>query len=381
MGIENIMYLALGFLAAALLSLTVMPAIWHRAVRLTKARIEAATPMSLSEFRADKDQLRAEFALSTRRLEKNLEALRARLADQLGDLNRKKMEVAQIKAERNRQIEITRELEERREALQGQILELERMGTDLAQKLRMRDRDFDELRQEMHTLKDGTKVDELSASAQRLARQIEQERERANYFEQQSASLVKRLQAAEAQTAEAQGAAAEMRRALSDLDDEKTRSGTELSDAEARIASAESRLAELLEQTHATLENEEGRSSQLLAEKLSLEEEMDRLRNKVADVENAVLSDWENERLEQSHMREQLNDIAGDVSRLVYAVDEEAPQTEQTLFDRIRKFAGEELDDTPPVPAPAATVGPRTASPRTALSQRMMALRDTRPPR
>ncbi|MBI4045656.1 MAG: hypothetical protein HY371_02455, partial [Devosia nanyangense] len=57
MGIENIMYFALGLLIAALLALAIMPAIWKRAVRLTKRRIEAATPMSMAEFRADKDQL------------------------------------------------------------------------------------------------------------------------------------------------------------------------------------------------------------------------------------------------------------------------------------------------------------------------------------
>ena len=65
-------------LIASLVALAVMPAVWGRAVRLTKKRIEAATPITMAEFRADKDQLRAEFALSTRRLEMNVEALRKR---------------------------------------------------------------------------------------------------------------------------------------------------------------------------------------------------------------------------------------------------------------------------------------------------------------
>jgi hypothetical protein len=59
MNIESMMYFALGALAAALVTLLIMPAIWRRAVRLTKKRIEAATPITLAEFRADKDQLRA----------------------------------------------------------------------------------------------------------------------------------------------------------------------------------------------------------------------------------------------------------------------------------------------------------------------------------
>src|SRR3954468_24742678 len=109
MGIENIMYFALGLLAAALLALAVMPAVWRRAVRLTKKRIEAATPITMSEFRADKDQLRAEFALSTRRLEMNVEALRRRLSDQLRDINRKRSEVGAIKGERDNHMTQLRE--------------------------------------------------------------------------------------------------------------------------------------------------------------------------------------------------------------------------------------------------------------------------------
>ena len=79
MTIESVMFFVLGALVSALIMLLIMPAVWRRAVRLTKKRIEAATPITLAEFRADKDQLRAEFALSTRRLEMNVEALRKRL--------------------------------------------------------------------------------------------------------------------------------------------------------------------------------------------------------------------------------------------------------------------------------------------------------------
>src|SRR5262245_39941056 len=142
--IENIMYFALGLLVAGLLGLVVMPAVCQRAVRLTKKRIEAATPMTMAEFRADKDQLRAEFALSTRRLEMNVEALRRRLADQLRDINRKKTELGGMKGERDNHLQVVRELEEREAEARRRILELEKEGADLAQKLRMRDRELGE---------------------------------------------------------------------------------------------------------------------------------------------------------------------------------------------------------------------------------------------
>jgi len=51
------MYFALGLLVAGLLALAVMPAVWRRAVRLTKKRIEAATPITMAEFRAGSTRL------------------------------------------------------------------------------------------------------------------------------------------------------------------------------------------------------------------------------------------------------------------------------------------------------------------------------------
>ena len=126
MGIENVMYFALGLLIAGLVALAILPAIWRRAVRLTKKRIEAATPITMAEFRADKDQLRAEFALSTRRLEMNVEALRRRLSDQLRDINRKRTEVGAIKGERESQLQQIRELEEREAELRRRIEDAKR---------------------------------------------------------------------------------------------------------------------------------------------------------------------------------------------------------------------------------------------------------------
>ena len=97
MPIENMMYFALGLLVAGLLALIVMPAVWKRAVRLTKRRIEAATPITLSEFRADKDQLRAEFALELERVHACAVAL-DRVEDGDADLDQVGDDVAQCAA-------------------------------------------------------------------------------------------------------------------------------------------------------------------------------------------------------------------------------------------------------------------------------------------
>src|SRR5476649_714785 len=87
--IEPIMYFGIGFLVAALIGLVVIPLVHGRAVRLTMRRLEAATPLSMAEIQADKDQLRAKFAMSTRRLEMSVDQLKTKTTNQLAELGKK----------------------------------------------------------------------------------------------------------------------------------------------------------------------------------------------------------------------------------------------------------------------------------------------------
>lgn len=373
--IENVMYFVLGFLGAGLLALMIMPSIWRRAVRLTKKRIEAATPMTMSEFRADKDQLRAEFALSTRRLEMNVETLRKRLADQLSEVNRKRAEQSHLKSERDEQLVIVRELEERESTLRRRILELEKEGTDLAQRLRMRDRDYDIKLGELDRLrKRNGRIS--SDDIDEVLNALEKERTRSERLEEQVHRLIGQLESHDEESAAAHDAIAEMRETVARRDDEVDSGKTELIEAEARIANAESRLTQLLEETQSMVEIEETKSGQLLAEKLTLEEELEGLREKVVGVESAIINDWDEERIEQSHLRERLNDIASDVSRLVYSVEEETPNNEpESLFDRVQRYADDGTDeDSANHPAGSNDDAGGPGSGR--LTDRMRALRD-----
>src|SRR3954453_21690838 len=97
--IEPIMYFGLGFLAAALIGLIIVPFVHGRAVRLTVRRLEAATPVSMVEIQADKDQLRAEFAMSTRRLEMSVDQLKARTTGQLAELGKKTEAINRLKTD------------------------------------------------------------------------------------------------------------------------------------------------------------------------------------------------------------------------------------------------------------------------------------------
>jgi predicted nucleic acid-binding Zn-ribbon protein len=93
------LYVALGFLLASLLALMVAPAFWRRAVRLTRRRVEMTMPMSASDIQADKDQLRAEFAIELRRVEVALEKAKDKAARELVEANKRRVEISEIKTE------------------------------------------------------------------------------------------------------------------------------------------------------------------------------------------------------------------------------------------------------------------------------------------
>src|ERR1700730_463397 len=95
--IEPIMFVGIGFLVAGLLVIGVIPLVHARAVRLTQRRIEALTPLSMAEIQADKDQLRAEFAMSTRRLEMSVEQMKAKTSSQLAEIGKKSDAIGRLK--------------------------------------------------------------------------------------------------------------------------------------------------------------------------------------------------------------------------------------------------------------------------------------------
>src|SRR5450631_3106488 len=119
--IEPIMYFGLGFLAAALVGLIIIPFVHARAVRLTVRRLEAATPLSMAEIQADKDQLRAEFAMSTRRLEMSVDQLKTKTTGQLAELGKKTDSINRLKMELGEKTATIFALEAREKALRDQL--------------------------------------------------------------------------------------------------------------------------------------------------------------------------------------------------------------------------------------------------------------------
>ena len=111
--IESLMYFGAGFLLAALCVLIIVPLVHGRAARLTTRQLEASIPLTMAEVQADKDLQRAEFAISTRRLERNIEQLRTKSAGQLAELGRKGDAINCLKVEVSTLRERLRVTEER----------------------------------------------------------------------------------------------------------------------------------------------------------------------------------------------------------------------------------------------------------------------------
>jgi hypothetical protein len=111
--IEYALLVMLGFCAAGLLALLIAPTIWNRAVRLTTKRLDATLPMSLSDIEADKDLLRASYAIQIRRLEAGLTKARDKSASQLVEISKLQMVIGEM---RDRVGTLEKQLEERRNA-------------------------------------------------------------------------------------------------------------------------------------------------------------------------------------------------------------------------------------------------------------------------
>jgi chromosome segregation ATPase len=112
--IGDVLLVALGFCAATLLALAFLPAVWNRALRLTRRRLEMLVPLSEAEVAGRIDGVRAEAAVAQRRLEQRIEDVTGQAAAVTIELGRRtaalvNMELAKTAAV-NRNEELAGEL-------------------------------------------------------------------------------------------------------------------------------------------------------------------------------------------------------------------------------------------------------------------------------
>src|ERR1700758_186929 len=169
MMVEPAMYLAIGFLVAMLLGLTIVPLVHNRAVRLTTRRMEAATPLSMAEIQADKDQLRAEFAMSARRLEMSVDQLKHKTTSQLAELGKKTDAINRMKLELGEKNATIFSLEAREKAVKEQLRATEEEFATKTASLRNAEKALSDKQNELAALK--TELNDRSVMAE--SRQVE----------------------------------------------------------------------------------------------------------------------------------------------------------------------------------------------------------------
>ncbi len=196
--IEPIMFFAIGFLVASLFGLVLIPLVHNRAVRLTMRRLEAATPLSMAEIQADKDQLRAEFAMSTRRLELSVEQMKAKTTSQLAELGKKTDAINRLKVELGEKTAAIFSLEAREKALKDQLQATESEHSVKIGALREAERMLAEKQAELSKL--AIDLNERSASADShrvettaLRVQVEALKERVTGHEREAEEIGDRL--------------------------------------------------------------------------------------------------------------------------------------------------------------------------------------------
>jgi DNA repair exonuclease SbcCD ATPase subunit len=386
--VEPIMYFAIGFLVSTLLGLAIVPLVHNRAVRLTTKRLEAATPLSMAEIQADKDQLRAEFAMSARRLEMSVDQLKHKTTSQLAELGKKSDSINRLKFELGEKNAAIFSLEAREKAIREQLRATEEEFTSKTQLLRQAETDLSDKRGELakleHQLSERSLVAESrQAELATVTAQIAALQQRVGEAEQ---ALALTRQNLEAQRGESQTATSDLNAAretvnglgqrVADLEKQliaQTKEaellGSRANDLENRLAVQGKMLAERgfenhqlrqqLEAAQASMSGS-GAVESLRAEKATLEQQLAIARDERAKMQrelNAIQqqaeSSWASERMENAVLRERINDIAAEVARLAMTL--EGPESP------IEKILATEAAGTTPALAPTEPANANTS--------------------
>jgi len=366
--IEPIMYFGIGFLVSALLGLLFVPLVHNRAVRLTMRRLEAATPLSIAEIRADKDQLRAEFAMSTRRLEMSVEQMKAKTTTQLAELAKKSDAINQLKKELGEKTASVFALESRDKALRDQLRDSEQEFELKATSLHDAERTLADKEAGLEKLIAELGERSLAADNQRVelaAAQMQIEAMRLNVGDaeimakQAEERLARERREAEIVTKELNGARAKLDGLAGRTDELERQLVMQTSEAEVlnrRVHELEARLGEqgrliaereyeidrlrgeldgahtLHSDLRAELTNAGNRSDsaanqfrsdigQLEAQLAAALEERARLQREIATMKREAETAWAAERVENALLRERINDVAAEVARLTAVLE------------------------------------------------------------
>ncbi|MEI9408852.1 hypothetical protein [Mesorhizobium salmacidum] len=250
--VQSVLFFALGFLCASFLALMVAPAVWRRAVALTRRRIEASIPLTRAEIQADKDRIRAEYAMSTRRLEINVKALREKVAEQLVEINRGHEALKGLAVERTDKNHALAELGAKNEALRQREEELHQLSERLKETERKLERRVLDI-QKLEHMYDEASFASSSRQIELVARESELQKLASDIslLRGQRKEADRRSQEIAAESKAARDALKAEKRRTAELDKKVERLLATLADREDKLDRREKELARLREKATA----------------------------------------------------------------------------------------------------------------------------------
>lgn len=173
--LQSVLIFALGFLAAAFAAVAIAPAIWQRAVVLTRKRIEASVPLTRNELQADKDQQRAEFAMALRKLEmalkskgEDLTKTRANFAHLQSEDSANKVEISSLSLKLTDTEGVVSDLEQALTASRAEVSALENARTQLKAEIKLGEAQASARDLEINSLKMDVDSARIAAATQEL---------------------------------------------------------------------------------------------------------------------------------------------------------------------------------------------------------------------
>jgi chromosome segregation ATPase len=357
--IEPIMYFAIGFLVATLLGLIFIPLVHNRAVRLTIRRFEAATPLSLAEIQADKDQLRAEFAMAMRRLEITIEQLKAQTTSQLAEIGKKTAAINRLKAELSeksatifaleaREVSLrdqtrstadevtnrTRALEEASRALANKQAELATLTAVLDQHAVL----SDSQRVEIASLR--TEVDALRSEAEQREHELAEVTERLDREHNESDTASQQWNAEHTKVEILGARASELELALQSQSGEAGKLLARLEELEAQVSERGRRLAERD------------------FEAAQLRRQLDGAQRQIAAMQQDPAATSSGQ-AENSLLRERISDVASEIARLTAALEGPDSPIEALLARRTDAATPQDGSAAQPGPGERETLADR----------------------
>ncbi|MBZ9842580.1 hypothetical protein [Mesorhizobium sp. CA5] len=342
--VQSVLFFVLGFLCAVFLASLVAPAVWRRAVVLTRRRLEASLPLTPAEIQADKDRVRAEYAMTTRRLEITVKNLQQRVAEQLVEIGRANEALKGLAVERKDKNQALSDLQAKTAELRQREEELHRLAEKHTQTERALEKRALEL-QKLEQMYDDASFSSSNRQIELVARESELEKLASDIalLKGQRREADRRNQEVASESKAAREALKAEKKKTAELDKKVERLLATLADREEKLNRREKDLARMRERSKESAANGvarlaagtdtkgddvdkaiarlEGDRERLEARLTALARENKRLKTDLAAATGAAMPESAGDARSGAGLREQMNELAAEVVNLTMKLD------------------------------------------------------------